>query len=54
MPKFIRDNAGQKIEITNFDYSATHFEGVLATGRFKGRTMLFLKGRPYTVVSVAA
>jgi hypothetical protein len=51
MAKFIRDAAGQKIEVTNFDYSDTHFEGVLATGRYKGRKMLFLKARSYEVAA---
>lgn len=41
------DTTGMKIEVTNWDYSDTHFEGIIQNTRLKGRKSIFLKTRPY-------
>ena len=47
----LQDTANKKIEVTNWDFSDTHFEGQFLAGKLKGRVMLFLKSRPYSVLA---
>ncbi|CAN7497049.1 hypothetical protein LJR231_003494 [Phyllobacterium sp. LjRoot231] len=56
MTETLKDTSGLTMAVTTkgWEYSDTHFEATLLKGKLKGRTMLFLKSRPYTVVSVAA